>query len=301
MKILFAILPILIALVAGYGLGKFLPKGINDKLIISITPLVWLMLFLIGFEFGEIIFSADSVVKAVKNAIIFSFFTTLIPIFFLLSLKEKTRQKGNFRKLNFNAALPALRESGIALSMVLLGAVLFLLQKNIGHNLSLLKSSDLLLLLVVLVGVDFSQIRLDKSWFSREILTVPIFVVIGSLIAALPASWLSGESLLTSLALSSGFGWFTLSSVLIGDAYGHEYGTMALLTDLFRELIAIILLYGIGKNHPKVSIGSAGATALDSTLPIIKQTCSSDSVPLALVSGFLLTAVAPFFITIFLP
>ncbi|WP_235801967.1 lysine exporter LysO family protein [Halopseudomonas pelagia] len=142
--------------------------------------------------------------------------------------------------------------------------------------------------------------HLDARWFSRSTLAVPAFVVVGSLLGAMVASWITGESLKTSFALSSGFGWFTLSSVLIGDTLGQTYGTMALMTDLFRELLAIVLLYAIGRHDPQVSIGSAGATALDSTLPIIKQACSPDAVPMALVSGFLLTILAPVFITFFL-
>ena len=73
------------------------------------------------------------------------------------------------------------------------------------------------------------------------------------------------------------------------------------MTDLLRELLAITVLYALGRHQPQVGIGSAGATALDSTLPIIKQACSPDAVPLALVSGFLLTLLAPVFITILIP
>lgn len=114
------------------------------------------------------------------------------------------------------------------------------------------------------------------------------------------AAWLTGETMQVSLALSSGFGWFTLSSVLVGDALGQTYGTMALMTDLLRELLAIVVLYALGRHLPQMGIGSAGATAMDSTLPIIKQACSPDVVPVAVVSGFLLTLLAPVLIAAFL-
>ncbi len=314
MKILLALLPILAALIAGYAIGKILPKQINDKLIRYITPLVWLMLFLIGCEFGEIIFSADAIGKVIKNALIFSLLTTGVSVVLLWVLKEtklgtnsatdtkNTNNTNNTRKkLDWKTALPALKEAGIALSMVFFGALFFILQTKLAITIPLLKSSDLLLLLIVLVGVDFTQVTLDKSWFSRSILMVPLLVIIGSLLSAFLSAWLSGESLSVSMALSSGFGWFTLSSVLIGEAYGHQYGSMALLTDLFRELIAIVILYVMGAHRPKVSIGSAGATAVGSTLPFVKQICPAENIPMALVSGFLLTSLAPFFITIFLP
>lgn len=93
MKILFAILPILVALAIGYMLGKMLPNRVNDKLIKSIAPLVWLMLFLIGFEFGEIIFSAEKIAQVVINALTFSTLTTSGSILLLLLLKEKKMKK----------------------------------------------------------------------------------------------------------------------------------------------------------------------------------------------------------------
>ncbi|MBO9706153.1 MAG: LysO family transporter, partial [Arthrobacter sp.] len=52
-----------------------------------------------------------------------------------------------------------------------------------------------------------------------------------------------------------------------------------------------------GSSHPHAGIGSAGATALDSTLPIIKQACSPEAVPTAMVSGLILTVLAPIAIT----
>lgn len=197
---------------------------------------------------------------------------------------------------------PPLKECLIALVMVGLGGVLYLLQDRIlGGALALPSSGAMLLLLILLVGIDLTQVKLNVQWLSWSILAVPLFVVLGSLVGGAMAAWITGESLRVSLALASGFGWFTLSSVMIGDALGQVYGTMALMTDLLRELLAIMVLYALGRHQPQVGIGSAGATALDSTLPIIKQACSPDAVPLALVSGFLLTLLAPVFITILMP
>ncbi len=300
MKILLALAPIIIALIIGYILGKILPNKINDKLIKSIAPLVLFMLFLLGFEFGEIIFSAQSMFVVLKNSIIFSFLTTFIPVLLLWFLKDFQKHIKH-KKLSLRTALPAIKESAMALGTCILGALLFVVQKNMGYDISLFESSDLLLLLILLVGLDLTQVQLDKRYFSKSILIIPTLVVVGSFLGAVLASFLSGEELRLSLALSSGFGWFTLSSVLIGDTYGVQYGSMALLIDLFRELIAIVLLYFIGEKHPKVAIGSAGATALDSTLPIIKQTCSTSYIPIALFSGFILTVLAPVFITLFIP
>ena len=39
---------------------------------------------------------------------------------------------------------------------------------------------------------------------------------------------------------------------------------------------------------------------MDSSLPIIKQACSPSVIPMAMVSGFLLTLLAPFMMSLFL-
>jgi len=51
---------------------------------------------------------------------------------------------------------------------------------------------------------------------------------------------------------------------------------------------------------PLVGLAAAGATAMDSSLPIIKQACSPSVIPMAMVSGFLLTLLAPFMMSLFL-
>lgn len=238
-----------------------------------------------------------------KAAAIFSVCTTTVPCMLIVLFRTKQRRLPVNQRQPFRLRLiwPPLKECLIALSMVALGGVLYLLQERVlGGGLALPSSSMLLLLLIMLVGIDLTQIKLDARWFSRSVLIVPVAVVIGSLFGGAIAAWMTGESMKVSLALSSGFGWFTLSSVMIGDALGQTYGTIALMTDLLRELLAIVVLYALGRHQPQVSIGNAGATALDSTLPIIKQACSPDAVPLALVSGFLLTLLAPVFISVIL-
>lgn len=300
MKILFSLLPIVAALLAGYAFGKILPERFRKPVLRLLSPLVWGLLFLIGFEFGEVISSANSIGAVMKAAVIFSVCTTIVPCLLIVLFRTRQQRPPANHRQPFRLGLvwPPLKECLIALSMVALGGVLYLLQERMaGGSLVLPSSSMLLLLLILLVGIDLTQIKLDARWFSPSVLIVPVSVVIGSLLGGAIAAWMTGESMKVSLALSSGFGWFTLSSVMIGDALGQTYGTMALMTDLLRELLAIVVLYALGRHQPQVSIGSAGATSLDSTLPIIKQACSPEAVPLALVSGFLLTLLAPVFIS----
>lgn len=255
-------------------------------------------------EFGEVVSSARTLGTALYKAGVFALLTTLIPFLQIGVLLRRTRRKATPPAKGEGIAQlwQPVKECAIALLMVALGGLSFVLMHKAGvESIPLPSSWVFLLVLIALVGIDLAQLRLDASWRSPYALAIPLLVVAGSLLGACGAAWLTGEALNVSLALSSGFGGFTLSSVMIGNALGQDYGTVALMTDLLRELLAIaILLYLMGTRHPFAAVGSAGATALDSTLPIVKQACATEIVPLALVSGFVLTVLAPVLMALFL-
>jgi uncharacterized membrane protein YbjE (DUF340 family) len=163
-------------------------------------------------------------------------------------------------------------------------------------------SNTLLYGLIFVVGTELAYLRIARQHWSHHIVTVPLLTVLGSLAGGALTFFALGQSLSlpNALALSSGFGWFTLSGVLIGKHAGQAVGTVALLTDLFRELLAIVLIFASGRRFSRASIGASGATALDSTLPFIKQSCSNEDIPLALISGLALSLAAPVLISFFL-
>jgi len=298
------ILPILIALSFGYVFGRCVPAVARTRLGKFITPLVWLLLFSIGKEFGGVLNTSSSIAHTLQTAALFSALTTLVPWIMILALSRGPGRHENYPsriRSNLSAFAAPLKECSIALLMVAGGVFVFATQlESYFVGLWFPSTTALLYFLIFLVGVDVVGVKLDSTWFSSRTLLVPLLVVIGSLLGGIIASVLSGQPVGTSLALSSGFGWFTLSGVLVGKHLGDSYGAIALLTDLFRELLAIVLLYSVGIRFPRACIGASGATALDSTLPIIKQTCGAIDLPTALVSGFLLTLLAPFLITFFL-
>ncbi|HGA5439774.1 TPA: LysO family transporter [Salmonella enterica subsp. enterica serovar Eastbourne] len=70
--------------------------------------------------------------------------------------------------------------------------------------------------------------------------------------------------------ISSGFGWFSLSGPMVNKLVSTEMGTMAFMTDFFREMFSIIFLYFLGQTLPRSAIGISGAAAFDSALPLSK-------------------------------
>src|SRR5690554_7064667 len=72
-NILSSVLPILLFLVSGYALGKVLPKFIVHSAVKRITPVVWIILFVIGLESGEAFSSLAAGLSILKHAAVYAF------------------------------------------------------------------------------------------------------------------------------------------------------------------------------------------------------------------------------------
>ena len=304
------LLPILFALACGYVVEKSLPAVCRKRIVSIITPLVWILLVSIGYQFGEVLVSVTGIRTAVIAALAFSVSTTAfswLSIALVLPRSPVDSSADNgirpAHPLRPASRYRPLKECAIALAMVAAGVTLHAYFPMARHEIALIPSSNTLLYgLIFVVGTELAYLRIARSNWSHHIVTVPILAILGSLAGGALSYYALGQSpsLSNALALSSGFGWFTLSGVLIGQQAGQAMGTIALLTDLFRELIAIVLIFAAGRRFSHASIGASGATALDSTLPFIKQNCRTEDIPLALISGLALSLAAPVLMSFFL-
>ena len=134
-----------------------------------------------------------------------------------------------------------------------------------------------------------------------KIILVPLATIIGTLAgSALISVILNGKSLTDCLAVGSGFGYYSLSTIFITQYKGAELGTIALVSNILRELIALLaaplLVRYFGKLAP-ISVG--GATTADTTLPIITKFCGKEFVIISIVHGILVDLSVPFLVTFF--
>ncbi len=299
--IAYAVLPILSLLLLGYVLGRLLPVTLRAILGKLISPLVWSMLFVIGTEFGGAVSTTGALGRTLLIALVFALLTTLVPMLLVFATRPSVARKrmGVEPEPRHMAIWSPVRECVIALFMVSVGFLVAPAYAGSLASTAALSPTALLYVLIFLVGVDIVGVDLKGKWISITTLQIPVLVVTGSLLGGIAGSFFMSIPIATALALSSGFGWFTLSGVLVGEHLGKTYGAIALLTDLFRELFAIVLLYVWGSRHPRECIAAGGATVLDSTLPVVKQTCGVPNLFIALTSGLTLTLLAPFLITFF--
>ena len=160
----------------------------------------------------------------------------------------------------------------------------------------------LLMILILLVGIGLKgsgitlkEVLLNKRGVEMSVVFT-IAVLAGGLIFALifrDVSWTKG------LALSSGFGWYSLSAIVMTDAYGAVWGSVALFNDLIREFFALIFIPVFMRKYPSAAVGLGGATSLDFTLPIIQQSGGLKVVPLAISFGFIINIVSPVLMVLF--
>lgn len=160
----------------------------------------------------------------------------------------------------------------------------------------------LLILLILLVGFQLShsgmtlrQVLVNK----RGVQACVIFclsVAVGGLLYALimpDVTWTQG------LALSSGYGWYSLSGIIMTDAYGAVWGSVALLNDLLREFMALLFIPMLIGKYPTTAVGLGGVTTMDFTLPIIQSSGGNEVVPLAMSFGFLVNIISPVLMVVF--
>lgn len=152
-------------------------------------------------------------------------------------------------------------------------------------------------LLLFLIGIDLGrnrQVLKDIRSHGRVLLLVPLGIVLGSLAGGALSGLLTGMPLGVSLPIASGFGWYSLSGILLSNLHGPEAGAVAFLTNIFRELLAILLIPVLAArlNH-WTAIAPAGATSMDTTLPIISRATGPEIVVVAFVNGALLSSLVP--------
>lgn len=158
-----------------------------------------------------------------------------------------------------------------------------------------------LIFLLFLVGIQLrnSGMTLKQILINRRGMLVSLIVAATSLAGGALAALLIGLPLKTGMALASGFGWYSLSGILLTDAFGPVLGSVGFFNDLAREIAAIMLIPLLINRHRAAALGLGGATTMDFTLPVLQRSGGVSIVPAAIVHGFVLSLFAPVLIALF--
>ena len=158
------------------------------------------------------------------------------------------------------------------------------------------------------VGNDPQTLKNFRS-LNPRLVFLPIMTILGTLAGSAAVSLiLTHRSITDCLAVGSGFGYYSLSSVLIADLKSATLGvqgaaelaTVALLANVVREMIALFGMPLFARwGGPLAPISVSGVTSMDVCLPSIARYSGSDLVPLAILHGIVLEVCVPILVGAF--
>lgn len=173
----------------------------------------------------------------------------------------------------------------------------------------------LLYALIIQVGLGLGMrpdLKSIVNSFTPRLLILPLCTVAGTLSFTYLASLLfRGDSVSDMMAVGSGFGYYTLSSVLIaqfkeasvGMEAASSIAAIALLANIIREFIALVSCQFLaGRGHGETAISVAGISSMDVCLPMIVgsgRSYNPNLVSVALFHGLALELSVPFLISFF--
>ena len=184
---------------------------------------------------------------------------------------------------------------------VIVGILLgYFIKSYINFDISLLIQFGLYLLLFF-IGIDIGKndnILNDLKKLNKKVLFLPFITIISSLAGGAVASILLSLTVGESVAISAGMGWYSFSAIELSKV-SVELGGIAFLSNIFRELLAIFLIPVIAKKIGSFeSVSVAGATAMDSVLPIINRSNPAEISIISFYSGLLISIIVPILIPI---
>lgn len=272
---------------------KFADKGLSY--------LVFVILGLIGIELSQVEGLGSQIGEIALYVTVLSILTVGTGLFALMLFDHIRPWHAKKPSVKSKAHRVSIRGSLAQVFCVAIGMIIgYLLPADYMPPENTMTALLMILILLVGIGLKGSGITLKEVLLNRRGVEMSIIftlsVLVGGLIFALlftDVSWAKG------LALASGFGWYSLSAIVMTDAYGAVWGSVALFNDLVREFFALLFIPVFMRKYPSAAVGLGGATSLDFTLPIIQQSGGLKVVPLAISFGFIINIVSPVLMVFF--
>ena len=176
------------------------------------------------------------------------------------------------------------------------------------HHISLYILYALMLQVGISIGSNKNLKQIVRQ-IRLKMLVIPLATIIGTLLfSALASLLLSRWSVFECMAVGSGFAYYSLSSILItqfkepsiGLQLATELGTIALLSNIIREMMALLGSPLIEKSFGKLApISAAGVNSMDVVLPAITRYSGKEMIPVAILHGILIDFSVPLFVSFF--
>ena len=158
-------------------------------------------------------------------------------------------------------------------------------------------------LLMLLVGISIgSDRRLGEilRTLRPRVLLLPMATTAGTFAGTALVSLFLTYSVSECMAVGAGFAYYSLSSIFISQYKGPELGTIALISNIARELITLLLTPLLARHlGPLIPISCGGASTMDTTLPVITRYCGQEWIFVSIVHAMILDFSVPFWVIFF--
>jgi len=183
---------------------------------------------------------------------------------------------------------------------LLLGVFRWFPPEFLNFNFSFYVLCALMFSVGISIGNDPNSFRQFRS-LNPRLIFLPLMTILGTWLGVIVVSFFLKERNLTDcLAVGSGFGYYSLSSILITEYRGVELGTIALLSNIIREVITLLFAPWMVKYFGKLApIAAGGATTMDTTFPIIVKNSGKEFAIVSIYQGFIMDFSVPFLVTFF--
>jgi uncharacterized membrane protein YbjE (DUF340 family) len=339
MDTLFYLAKLIISLVIGVVFGKIVREKTCSNVAKLQTPNLFVLLFFMGVNTGSIegiltkldTIGTQAFIVALSNVL----GTIIICLIASLVIERKdkfvTDEDGNLRTETANITvgdvnktlggeiskdgetllkrhrlsriLNIIREPLILVAIILLGLLMKVFTPLFNwFNPSLITYLLYVLLFFSGVGLINSKLKFREVFKSPWLLLLPLWTIIGTYLGALIIPILTPYTIKEALGLSSGFGWYSLSGIMITDLGYPMLGSISFLSNVFRESLTFFIVPFLAKFGSRMyysAVGSGGATTMDVTLPIISTHFGVSTMVPTMYHGVLLTLLVPFLIPLF--
>lgn len=293
---------LLVALLAGLIAGYLL--RLSDEWMNRLNGLIFASLALLIMSLGAQIGADPEVLANLGSLGLQAFLLTLLSIggsvlvVWLLERRWLKRLQAGREVAGSNEENPfqlALWIGGLLLLGVVTG---YFLLKPLHLPLLGQVTTAALCLFLFAVGMDLAR----QSHIWRQLMgmgwligLIPLGVLLGGMLGALIGSIFLDITVPVALATGASSGFYSYAGVFMAERVGAQAGTIAFLTNFFRELLSFFIIPVLGSKlkGSLAVMAPGGATTMDTTLPVITRTLGSGVAAIALINGAIVSLLVP--------
>ena len=299
------VLPLALSLLAGFLAGKLLPRFPGRSLwtMRAQNALLALMLVVLGARLGLIQSRMQHWLHIFAQSLALAAGSVAGSLAFVFPLRRLLAPESEETIRSQSAHLPEPPKPhqiiGMSLAALAAGVVLgvTVLAGRVDYEQLRNPAFALLCSILVLVALEVAtddEASENLEGLSPVLALVPLAIALGSVCGGGLAGWLMGFRLREGAAVGAGCGWYSLTSIILGQKAGAAVGSFGLLANLFRETLSFLVIPLVARyHHGLLLLAAPGCTAMDTTLPILGRLGGNKIGVMAFLTGAVLSLLVP--------